>query len=113
MKRKKEALRSGKRNSLLNFLKGCACIGVVFIHIPFPGLIGVVFQKSAQCAVPIFVMISGYFAYSVEGDVCPKVIRRAKRIGSITVCAIAMYLIYTIMIEIMRGGGTQNGLYNF
>ena len=51
------------RNEALDLIKGFACIGVVFIHIRFPGLCGHIVQRIAQMAVPLFFMISGYFFY--------------------------------------------------
>lgn len=42
------------KNRCLNFLKGIACIGVVFIHIPFPDVFGEIVVKIARFAVPLF-----------------------------------------------------------
>ena len=50
------------RNQCLNFLKGLGSTGVVFIHITFPGLTGEIISKMAQFAVPVFFMITGYYA---------------------------------------------------
>jgi len=47
------------RNNCLNILKCIACIGVVFIHIAFPGIFGRVIQVFAAFAVPLFLMIAG------------------------------------------------------
>lgn len=49
--------------STLNILKGLACIGVIFIHVNFPGLFGSVVERLSRFAVPCFFMIAGYFAY--------------------------------------------------
>lgn len=42
------------RNYSLDFLKGIGCIGVVFIHIFFPGVFGRIIMKISQFAVPVF-----------------------------------------------------------
>lgn len=91
---------SRQRNSLLNFIKGCGCIGVVFIHILFPGIVGMIIHKISQYAVPIFLMISGYFAYNDNGEVSEKKVRRTKRLCKITIYAIVIYFIYTLCINI-------------
>ena len=41
-------------NIMLNFLKGLACIGVVFIHITFPGKVGEIIKYASAYGVPIF-----------------------------------------------------------
>lgn len=52
------------RNSYLNFLKGIACFGVVYLHTrcPFPIFDGIV-QSVFRIPVPLFFMISGYFCF--------------------------------------------------
>lgn len=57
-------LQQSKRNQPLNFFKGIACMGVVFINIKFPGNTGEIISKIFQFATPIFYMIAGYFAFN-------------------------------------------------
>lgn len=52
------------KNRCLNFFKGLGCIFVIFIHFPFPGEIGRIISGLARFAVPLFFMISGYYAYN-------------------------------------------------
>lgn len=52
-----------KRNYCLDFIKGIACICVVFMHCEFPGILGIVIQCVSRFCVPFFFMVSGYFAY--------------------------------------------------
>lgn len=47
----------------LYYLKALACLTVVFIHFPLPGIYGKISQCIAQFSVPVFFMISGFFAY--------------------------------------------------
>ena len=50
-------------NYCMDFLKGIACIFVVFIHVKFPGNFGQSVQAIARFAVPFFFMVSGYYCY--------------------------------------------------
>lgn len=50
------------RNPYFDILKGIACICVVFIHCQFPGDLGMIVTAVAKFAVPVFFMISGYYA---------------------------------------------------
>ena len=54
------------RNLKLNLLKGFACIGVVFIHVTFPGKAGSIISAISGYAVPIFYMIAGYYIYGKD-----------------------------------------------
>ena len=51
-----------EENRLLNVLKGIACLLVVFIHVPFPGVFGRNIAKIGDVAVPFFFLISGWYA---------------------------------------------------
>ena len=53
-------------NVKLNLVKGFACIGVVFIHVTFPGLAGEIISSASSYAVPIFFMIAGYYAFGKD-----------------------------------------------
>ena len=57
---------TGTINHKLNFLKCFACIGVVFIHITFPGRFGEIVRLGADYAVPVFFMIAGYYAWGKD-----------------------------------------------
>ena len=62
-------MRKADINVKLNLLKGFACMGVVFIHITFPGLFGKIVLQASAYAVPVFFMIAGYYAYGKDADV--------------------------------------------
>lgn len=64
-------------NNLFDFLKGLACIGVVLIHVSFPGIFGQVIARLSACAVPLFIMISGYYAYGCEADTIRKRLKKS------------------------------------
>lgn len=50
-------------NYCLDFIKGIACIFVVFMHCEFPGVIGTAVQAISRFCVPFFFMVSGYFCF--------------------------------------------------
>ena len=79
-----------KKNKCLNVMKGIGCIGVVFIHVQFPGEFGKVAFLLARYAVPLFFMISGYYAYGACQD---KLKCRMKKIIRILFFALFPYVI--------------------
>lgn len=65
-------LQSKKPNRAFYFLKGIACIGVVLIHIHLPGIWGGVANRISAFAVPVFYMITGYYAFEENETVIKK-----------------------------------------
>lgn len=57
---------SKQYNYCLDFVKGLACIFVVFMHCEFPGLLGTGIQAISRFCVPLFFMVSGYFCFKPE-----------------------------------------------
>ena len=55
-----------KSHDGLNFLKGICCIIVVLLHFPFPGILGKSIGFFLNFPVPVFFMITGYFAWRKE-----------------------------------------------
>lgn len=88
------------RNHMLDFLKGIGCIGVVFMHIPFPGLFGDIVHETAQAAVPIFIMISGYYAYGCSEEIIKK---RTIRILKIFLFSLFCFTTYNCFKHILEG----------
>lgn len=58
-----------KKNNTLNLLKAIAAFSVVFIHIDFPGKVGEIIKALSRFAVPLFFMISGYYAYNKGNEI--------------------------------------------
>lgn len=79
------------RNVKLSLLKGIACVGVVLIHIRFPGAFGQLVMRAAGFAVPVFFMVAGYYSYGKGQDT---IARRCKKIFRIFVCAYALHFLY-------------------
>ena len=82
------------RNNCLNILKCIACIGVVFIHVPFPGILGTIVKYISTFAVPLFFMIAGYYSYGCTVD---KIRKRFIKIVKILFFAIFWWFAYSIV----------------
>lgn len=54
-------------NYCLDFIKGLACMFVVFMHCEFPGKLGIVVQAISRFSVPLFFMVSGFFCFQSDG----------------------------------------------
>ena len=84
-------------NTKLNLLKGFACMGVVFIHITFPGLFGRIVLSASSYAVPVFLMIAGYYAYGKKEDVIK---RRLIKIVKIFIYAYLIFFLFNLALNI-------------
>ncbi|WP_295073981.1 acyltransferase family protein [uncultured Fibrobacter sp.] len=100
-----------KRNEVLNLLKGLACIAVVFIHIKFPGVVGIIFGSSlTHFAVPSFLMIAGYFAFGKDETVIK---RRLIKILKIFAFGYLCFLGYNVLFQVLRGSVIEWLALNF
>lgn len=89
--------KPGNRNYCLDFIKGIACVCVVFMHCEFPGYLGVLVQSVSRFCVPFFFMVSGYFCYRAQGSTDYR--KKIKRIGVIILGAVVFYLIVTPLYQ--------------
>ncbi|MBQ5560806.1 MAG: acyltransferase [Lachnospiraceae bacterium] len=84
-----------EKNYCLNILKGIACIFVVFMHSRFPGITGDALATAGGWAVPIFFMISGYYAWNKNKDVgIIKTKKKIKKNIEITIGTMIAYIIW-------------------
>lgn len=96
-------------NNCLDFIKGIACIFVVFMHCEFPGIMGIVVQTISRFCVPFFFMVSGYFCYQSvtvqRGEVtnCNQWLfnKKVKHILKITINATLFYLAFVIIQSLL------------
>ena len=97
---------SKQYNYCLDFIKGLACIFVVFMHCEFPGKTGIIVQAISRFCVPLFFMVSGYFSYSIDNQWFVTVGARKKiiHIGKIVVYASLFYLVWLICQIVFYGG---------
>lgn len=92
-------------NYCLDFLKGIACVFVVFFHVSFPGLMGLTISAVGRFAVPFFFMVSGYYCYKpftidVNGNYL-NIKNKLLHIGQITFYASLFYLVFVLLQQIV------------
>lgn len=87
-----------KRNHFLDFWKYIAAIGVILVHIPFPGPIGKSLAATGSGGVCLFAVISGYACFGDSKEASEKILRRLKRISLITAVTLAIYVIFSFFL---------------
>ncbi|MCR5178658.1 MAG: acyltransferase family protein [Lachnospiraceae bacterium] len=95
----------GGRNRKLDVYKALAAIGVILVHIRFPGVVGSVFCSIGVCGVIFFFLISGYAIYGDNANdaVTKKLWVRFKRNAGITCIAVGIYFVFTVLTQICYG----------
>lgn len=78
-------------NYFLNFLKGLACIGIVFIHVPFPNEFGIIIKNISKYGVPIFYLTAGFFSFGKGVEIV------RKRLFKIIRIFILAYMIFFLL----------------
>ena len=71
------AVSKREYNYCLDFIKGIACICVVFMHCEFPGVLGTAIQCVSRFCVPFFFMVSGYYCYDAKKNTTEEKTKRA------------------------------------
>lgn len=94
-------LKEKSRNMSLDVLKLIASYVVVFIHFKFSGLTGDIVDALARFAVPVFFMISGYFAYSNSTE---KLISKMKNIIKIYFLGAVIYICFYGILTLCDSG---------
>ncbi len=89
-----------QHNYCIDFIKGVACVFVVFMHCEFPGRFGTAAQAVSRFCVPFFFMVSGYFSYS-EGTF--DAMKKIGHIAKLTLLASAFYLLVAIAEHFVFG----------
>lgn len=98
--------KESERNGSLDFWKGIAALSVCFCHIRFPGYAGAVMAAFGTCGVAFFFLISGYALYDPGADkntICGRILKRFKRNLIITLIAVSVCFIYTLIDRMMYG----------
>lgn len=83
-------------NSCLDWIKGIACIFVVFLHCEFPGVLGIAVQAISRYCVPFFFMVSGYYCYRNSPIGLSERKRKVLHILKITVYASMFYILFAL-----------------
>lgn len=89
-------MRSLNRNSCLNLLKCIACFGVVFIHVTFPGKLGDIVKYASAFAVPIFILIAGYYSFGCSES---KIKNRLIKIIKILLFGYVWFLLVQLLVN--------------
>lgn len=97
-------------NYCLDYIKGIACMFVVYMHCEFPGIMGTAVQAVSRFCVPFFFMVSGYFCFKplvvntelktvkdLAGGGISSIGRKLKHIGKITFWASVFYLVFVLL----------------
>lgn len=86
-------------NPCLDYVKGLACLCVVFMHCEFPGVMGVVVQAVSRFSVPFFFMVSGYFCfYPAEYD-RTIIQRKTTHISRIVFWSSLFYVLFAFVLK--------------
>ena len=94
-----------KQNDTLNLLKGVACFLIVWMHCNAGTMVDSVIACAARFGIPIFFMVSGFFAYRISTDnyskvLCKKIVHIIKYI---IIASIVYVLWYWIIYPIING----------
>lgn len=94
----------------MDFIKGIACVMVVFIHVKFPGYFGQSVQAVARFAVPFFFMVSGYYYFHEDYKGVGWGGRKIVHILKICLGAYAFYLCMAFLQNFILGDSIE---FNF
>lgn len=98
-----------RRNNTLDILKLLASYMVVFIHVMFWGRIGVIVDALARFAVPLFFLVSGYYADNASPE---KLRQRTYRLMRMLILASLAYVVYDVF-WLFLDQGTQEVIRYF
>ena len=85
---------SAQRNSLLDLLRFISCLFVVLIHCPLPGILGTAIIAFGRYAVPLFLMISGWYLFSHDRNIVLK--RSIKQLSGVVKLIGIFFVVYLI-----------------
>ena len=91
-----------KKNKLLNLVKFIASIFVIIIHLRTKTTFGSLLNCLARFAVPLFFMISGYYAYKSN-----TIKKHIIKIFKLSLFTIFIYFIYSVIYEYKFGSLTD------
>lgn len=93
-----------RRNANISLLKLVSACFVVFIHVSFPGSLGDGADCVARFAVPVFLLISGYYSYGADVGALRK---RLKKIVFLMVFSNGVYLLWNAFQVLVTQGSLR------
>ena len=107
-------------NSLIYAIKFIACLFVITIHAPFPGVFGDIVFSLSRFAVPFFFAVSGrYLLVRRDGSYAQSTAeirsftaKRLKKLVIITAVVYATYLLFSLCFYIPKGWTLQYWLHD-
>lgn len=93
-----------RENLCLDLFKTIACIGIVFIHVEWPGTAGTYITALSRTGVAFFFLISGYFLPVVKDGFRIKVGRKLVRTARLCLYAFAVYFVWQSFTRFAGGG---------
>ena len=93
-----------EKNFTLYSAKAIACFSVICLHIDLPGKLGSIITNLARFAVPLFLIITGYYTVcSNKKEMSEKLNKRIKKISILTLVSFIFYIVFNILINILNG----------
>lgn len=89
-----------KRNSGLDILKFICCFLIIFIHAPIPSEFGKFFCALCRIAVPIFLMITGFFYDNTKKNNKEKI--QIKKIFKLLIFSNILYFCYNFLLYLVK-----------
>lgn len=88
-------ITSTSKNHCLNFLKGCACFCVLYMHTSYDCMLSSIISCLSRFAVLIFFMISGYYCFNDDREIVnSKMPRKIKHISKLCIIAATVFLVW-------------------
>lgn len=88
--------KKASKNQYVDALKGIACLIVVLLHCPFPGIIGAGIIYGVRFSVPVFFMISGYYSFYKSDE---WILDKAKYILQLLIFSELFYGVWTLIYQ--------------
>lgn len=89
-----------RKNTTLELLKLLASYMVVFIHVSFYGNFGIAINSLARFAVPLFLLVSGFFSYDVSRE---KIKSRINYILKLAIFSTVIYTLFNVALAVYFG----------
>ena len=103
-----ENAKPRQKNHCIDFIKGIACICVVFMHCEFPGQLGVIVQTVSRFCVPFFFMVSGFYCFGGGVD---KIQKKIIHILKIIAWSTIFYVLFAVARYFLSNG--EDNLFRF